>query len=469
MRDGQRIAVRSERREDMTPVADHWRRDDRPPPERLFDRGERDDLGTRPVPKEQFTSRAQHELEVERLWKRVWQMACREQEVAAPGDYMTYEIADQSVVVVREDAATLRAFHNVCLHRGTRLVEGRGSLGSAACFQCTFHAWRWHADGSLAGIPCRWDFPEVRDEDYALRPVQVDTWDGWVFVNLDPDAPPLRDFLGEAITAHFELWPHRDRFKAVHVGKVQPANWKIVTEAFIETYHVIGTHPDTLPYAYDAAARYDQYGPHVARMVQLIGATSPHLPDDTYTEQDIVDAVIGQATQLSALTEDDARIPRVPEGGTARPVLSAYSRRQLAADLGIDLAGASDAEILDVLEYYVFPNFVPWGGFAYPIVNRYRPAGDRHEACFMEVMLLVPFVGDRPPDAELIVLPEGAKWSDAPELGGLGPVLDQDDGNIRKMQLGLHSDGITGVSLSQYQEGNLRLLHRTLADYLARD
>src|SRR5687768_6334096 len=110
MRDGQRIAVRSERREDMTPVADHWRRDDRPPPERLFDRGERDDLGTRPVSKEQFTSRAQHELEVERLWKRVWQMACREQEVAAPGDYMTYEIADQSVVVVREDTGTLRAF-----------------------------------------------------------------------------------------------------------------------------------------------------------------------------------------------------------------------------------------------------------------------------------------------------------------------------------------------------------------------
>ena len=461
-----RLTVRADDQAAMPPLTEYWRHDVLPPPPELLERSVRDDLGAARIGKDCFLSRDHHRLEVERMWKRVWQMACRERDVARPGDHATYEIADQSIVIVRGADGTLRAFHNVCLHRGTRLVEGRGSVGEQGVLRCTFHAWSWDTDGTLAHVPCRWDFPEVRDDEYRLRAVQVDTWDGWVFVNLDRHAPSLRDYLGETVVRHFERWPRGERFVAAHVGKVLPANWKVATAAFIETYHVMGTHPESVPYAYDAGAQYDQFGPHVARMLQLIGVPSPHLPDGTYDEQDMVDTLIGG--QLAALNDADVVVPRVPPGGRARAVLADFNRAQLAAMFGVDVRDVSDAEILDVIEYYVFPNLVPWGGYSFPIVYRFRPNGDDHESCFAEVMLMAPCAGEPPPDAPLHVLPTGASWTEASELGGLGPILDQDDRNIRKIQLGMRSDAFEGPSLSSYQESNVRLLHRTLEDYLER-
>ena len=115
-------------------------------------------LGSHDIPVERYTSRAFHELEVEKLWKRVWQMACREEDLPAVGDHVVYEIANLSVLVVRAAPDSIHAFHNVCLHRG-RLLKERD--GNAREIRCAFHGFTWSLDGKLARVPCEWDFPHV--------------------------------------------------------------------------------------------------------------------------------------------------------------------------------------------------------------------------------------------------------------------------------------------------------------------
>lgn len=431
------------------------------PPEEFFEAGT-EDFGEDPLPKDQFLTAGYHQREARHLWRKIWQMACRERAVANPGDYVTYEIVDQSVLIVRDKKGELKAYHNVCLHRGTRLAEGAGQLGAEGAFSCSFHGWTWNLDGSLKRVPCAWDFPKVEPSAYGLREVRVGTWDGWVFVNLDPQAPPLADYLGEVLPRHFSLWPMKNRRIVAYGAKVLPCNWKVAIEAFMETYHVLRTHPESIPYAYDAGAQYDQWGLH-ARMIQLVGKASPHLLPGTYDEQEVVDAVLGgQTTQVG----EEPQTPRVPEGSTARKVLADGARAGLTQVYGIDLSAASDSEVLDAVEYYIFPNFIVWGGYSFPIVYRSRPNGNDHESCFFEAMLVAPDGEDPGPDAEMQILPTETSWAEAPGMGGIGYVLDQDDRNIRKIQLGLHSDGLTDVSFSQYQEGNIRALHHGVKQYL---
>ena len=109
------------------------------------------------VPKADFLDRAFHELEKEHLWPRVWQIACREEEVAEVGAWVEYALGDDSILVVRSAPETVSAFHNACLHRGTRLATGAGTFHGGA-FACPFHGWCYGLDGSLRGVPDREDF-----------------------------------------------------------------------------------------------------------------------------------------------------------------------------------------------------------------------------------------------------------------------------------------------------------------------
>src|SRR5262249_33996726 len=144
------------------------------------------------VAKERYTSSEFAALEMERLWPRVWQVACREEELPNRGDFVEYPIGDQSILVVRGDDGAISAFHNACMHRGTGLANGCGSLPGV--IQCRYHGWRYDLTGALVGVPDREEFPGLPD-DVRLGPVRCDTWGGFVFVNMDADAPPLLEFL----------------------------------------------------------------------------------------------------------------------------------------------------------------------------------------------------------------------------------------------------------------------------------
>ncbi len=411
-------------------------------------------LRTSSVPRERYTSREVHDLEIDKVWRRAWQMACRQEQIPEVGDSVVYCAPGMSLVVVRSGPAEIRAFHNTCLHRGTRLRTQPGHLDE---LRCPFHGFTWNLDGSFAGMPCPWDFPHVDTAAFCLPEAQVGTWGGFVFVTTDPDPVSLDEYL-EVLPEHFASWDLGDRYLSAHVVRVVPCNWKVALEAFIESYHTVAVHPQLLKTSGDTQTQYDVYEGvrHVNRMITPVGIASEHA--EAVGEQDILDAMF--------LTKDDDAL--VPEGATARQVLAERTRRQLADRTGRDYSSITDCEALDAIEYFVFPNFVPWAGYTTPLVYRFRPHGDDHTSAVMDVMLLepVPLSGPRPPAAPTRHLDAGQRWADAPELGYLGRILDQDTATLARVQSGLESADRPDVTLARYQESRIRHFHATLGEYL---
>ncbi len=173
-----------------------------------------------------------------------WQIAAARGQVAEPGDWYEYRCGPISVLIVRGDDGELRAFQNVCLHRGNELCSGGGDQARTE-IRCGYHRWAWNLRGELREIPSRKGFGPLRNEDLPLVPVQVDTWGELVFVNLDPDAEPLETYL-EGVPDDV-AWAKPDEYRMQAVLRVALAcNWKVAIEAFSETYHVQGIHREML-------------------------------------------------------------------------------------------------------------------------------------------------------------------------------------------------------------------------------
>lgn len=200
------------------------------------------------VPKADYLDRSFHELEKEHLWPKVWQIACREDEVPETGDFAVYDIVDDSIIVSRTADGTLRAFHNVCPHRGTSLVEGKGNTRQ---FVCPFHGWRFGNDGRNIKVVDRQDWGGcLNKEDIDLVPVRLGTWGGFVWINMDPDCQPLDAFL-EPMKEKCELFEFDKLKPAWYKTVIVPANWKTTLGAFTEFYHVQTTHAQMLSYTKD--------------------------------------------------------------------------------------------------------------------------------------------------------------------------------------------------------------------------
>ncbi len=402
------------------------------------------------VPVHRYTSQAFHDLEMEKLWPRVWQMACLEEEIPDIGDHLVYDIGRYSVIVVRT-AHGIRAHHNVCRHRGRRLCD---RAGHAASFICPFHGFRWNLDGTLRGVTSAWDFPHIDRETFTLTPVRCDTWGGWVFVNMDADAEPLADFLGD-LPEHFAVWRPEERYIQAHVAKVMRCNWKVCQEAFMEAFHVIRTHPQILTGIGDENSQYDAWG-NFSRAITANGTPSPHLPGQP-SEQEIFESVIMRDL-------DDPPAPEVPPGMTARAMMAAHARAGLQRVVGDDTV-ISDACVSDSIYYTLFPNFHPWGGYN-RIVYRFRPHENRRDRSLMECYFLSPFADERPDPAPMHMLDADEPWTNAPELGMLARVFTQDTFNLPQVQKGLEAAQYDEVVLANYQETKIRHFHTLLGAWL---
>jgi len=431
---------------DTKPVPDSMRRD------------EPGYFGDADIPVDRYISREFHELEKERMWSRVWQFACREEVLAEVGDTEVYDICDTSILIVRTASGPdgLKAYINACLHRGRALRDGRGRVTE---FECSFHGFCWSLQGKLKRVPSAWDFPQVQPGNFELPEVRVGVWGGFVFVNPDPECEPLADFLGE-LPSFFERWPLEDRYTRVHISKILRVNWKVAQEAFMESFHVITTHPQLLAGFGDANSQYDVFG-NVSRAISARGVPSPYLSWDP-DEQQRLNSQIDQRM-------DDPPMLEVPEGSTARKTLAEAARRSLRAVLGDGVNELSDAELVDSYYMTIFPNVHPWGGYN-QITYRFRPNGDDHRSCIMDVLLLSPFTGNRPPPAAEVRLQADEPWRTAvDQLGSLARVFDQDEFNLDAVQKGLRATRKRGVSLSVYQESKIRHFHRLLDDWLEKD
>jgi phenylpropionate dioxygenase-like ring-hydroxylating dioxygenase large terminal subunit len=426
------------------------------------------------VAAERYFDRGFADLEREHLWPHAWQMACRLEELPDPGDFVEYTICDQSVLLVRLDADTVRCYHNACRHRATQLVMGSGTFGGAGIV-CPFHGWRWGLDGSNSFVyaPHAFDPALLAPEEICLRQVRVELWGGCAWINLDPDAPSLLDALDPLPSL---LDPLGVADMRVHWWKavVLPANWKLAQEAFLEGYHVPQTHPQlTLghPERYDPDSLVYAVYPRGHSSFELRADAQARKGAEVGVSE--VEAIIESARQLcgglDAMTlERDLHVIEgmrhrpIPEGSTFREELVA-SLYAYAADAAIPLPPPEPSTLARWGGmFFAFPNYFVLPQYGNALVYRSRPNGDDPESCLFEVWsITIPAEGDavpRPVRGGPFAPDDRDNWPRIPL---------QDFSNIGRQQRGLHNSSITGMRLSHTYEGGIVNMHRELDRYLA--
>ncbi len=417
------------------------------------------------VPKARYTSKEFLDLEMELLWPRVWQVACREEEVPDVGDYLEYTVGDQSILVVRSSPEEIKAYFNTCLHRGTRLAEGCGHFDSGQ-IRCRYHAWLYELDGRVAHIVDSGEFGSM-PQGLRLHEVRSDTWGGFVFISMDSAAEPLSDFLHPIPTLLGSYHLDQMRFCSYRTT-ILPANWKVVIDAFNEGYHVQGTHPQLLPWTDDVNMQYEQFKVH-AHYGRLENARrelrpSPRLGlrEGDFDEGEILASLVSDLGGLFYKEErnlvEQLRSEELPAGKT---LLEAYQERrmELLRSRGVEVSGLTLEQMSSADDVYWFPNMV---GPIYPgtaILFRVRPNGRDPDSAVKDSWTLEWPVGNERRGFERKFYPD---WTQR----DWGLITNQDYANMIHIQTGMKSRGCRELRLNPRQESNILHMHRVIDRYL---
>ena len=380
-------------------------------------------------------------------------------------------------VATGDQAEAFKAFHNVCPHRGRQLISVPDGVHSVRGsnrknFICGFHGWTYDLDGQNTYIldPQDWD-NKLTPEMTCLSPVTLGVWGGYIYLNMDPACEPLADFMGRAgkILDHFALSKMRYKWRQ---WAVYPCNWKTAIEAFLEPYHVAGTHTQLLAYGnYYALSK--QYGWHSVssydtrdadfKMNEASGTTRAGVGDDprrstyelireNYTTINFAASTETLVNAASRLTEE------LPEGTSAQEVIAHWMKSAKADDAarGVvwpDIPGEVMAEA--GLAWGLFPNQNILHGVTFGLCYRVRPFGDDPNKCIFESYALERFPDGEEPKTEWVYAePTAENW---------GSILVQDFGNMEFVQKGIKSSGFRGPMPNPHQEQKVINLHRNLA------
>jgi len=404
------------------------------------------------VRKERYYDPDFYDLEADRLWPRVWQMACRLEEIPQPGDVVEYEILDQSVIVVRAEDQSVAAFENVCRHRGVRLVEGRGHCENG--FTCPFHGWCYGQDGKNTYISKRGSFSDdnLAPGDVDLTPVRCEVWGGCAWINLDPDAPPLRACI-EPFASIMDAWKVESmRAEWWHAFRL-PVNWKLAEEAFMEQYHVIETHPQLV-----IPGRFPPRDPQAFDPRTFVESELHYL-------HTMSDGMAGMVHANDVRIAEGLRDIELP----AEPALAMETWNRTLNDAVVSWHQAEGSDIPDLNELgasgwnepmgYCFPHYFVLPMYSSASAYRFRPLGP--EETLMEIWSLTRF----PEGAEPEKLTPPEPWEcDDPRVP---PIPTQDFSNLPRQQKGLHSRSFEFMRLSAQLEGHLSNYHRLIDGYLA--
>lgn len=423
------------------------------------------------VPASDFFSPEFAAMENERLWPRVWQMACREEEIPNVGDFQTYEIVDDSIIVVRTAPGEIRAFHNSCPHRGTRLTKGCGSVKR---FRCGFHGWQFDLAGKPVTVVDREDWGNcLNDEDISLMEVKSGSWAGWVYINMDPEAEPLESFLEPARSVHDPLRMEGMRY---HWRKsaVVPCNWKTVLGMFNEAYHLQATHAQMLPYWDDYTVSYAR-GRH--SMFRYEDTLPPGLPSkrlgavkrEVDIRMGLSDYIKDMKVTLQAseamLMEPavDRLVAEVPAGAEPIEVLTSLAQfvGEELAEKGIDGPALTPEQMAAVgSDWHIFPNHVMISSANACLAYRARPNGHDPESAIWDVYSLLRYPEGQEPKAE-------HEWcNDLTDEDAWPKVLRQDFENMENLQKGMKSRGFRGLRTNPKQEVPVSHLNRTLREFM---
>ncbi len=412
--------------------------------------------------------------EFDRLWRKVWLQAGRLEDVPDPGNYITYDIGDDSVIIVRADDGSLKAFHNVCSHRGRRLIdvpEGqRNARGSTANFICGFHGWTFNREGACTYIPHQQDWQgSLTPERTALGSVRIDHWGGWIWISLNPDGPPLKDWLSPAngLLDPFQLQNQRARWRK---WIIFDCNWKVAMEAFSETYHVQTTHPE-----FNAFGEFRGW----ARSHGLHSNIGYEAPKDLAENQAKLRVGTGDARLSTAEMQDftwenantnttmtlvkAARRLKddLPEGTPPAEV----SKHWLASARADDEARGVFWPVIDPADtaksgtaWQIFPNFQIGHAVNNMLCYSARPYGDDPNKCIFEAAVYELYPQGEAPETQWTYT-EAKDWP---------PVLQQDFTNMAAVQKGMRSSGFRGTQPNPYMERSVANLHQNLARFVGK-
>ena len=394
-----------------------------------------------PISKDRYVDPSFLRLELERVFPNTWLLAGPVADVATRGDYFTFDLGDESVLVVRHEDG-VRAFHNACVHRGRRLRDS--GMGRTKAFRCPYHLWEYGLDGRLERMPEQECFRASLSERPVLKPVAVEAWAGFVWINLSGDAEPLLDFLGP-------LAPAIEAYRLSEMALVEdqtvdlPCNWKVGVDAFNEAYHVRAVHPQLLQMLDEQNTELALLGRHSYIQVPF-GVVSPSLPQ----RESINDHL---KYLLSGAGIDPERFD-----GPASAVRGAI-RDHLRTRRDIDLSDLSDGQLTDNYQYYVFPNLTLNLYAMRLMLIRHRPHPTDPNRMLLDQQQYerVPPGSERPerPKPERFVFGEGS----------LGKVTDQDTFNLVRVQKGMRSSGFDALVLGD-NERRIRHMHEVIDQYI---
>ncbi len=427
------------------------------------------------IPPHAYISRDYVLAERDHLWRKSWLQAGRVEDLPQVGSFITYEILDDSIIILRSGEDDYRAFHNVCPHRGRRLVDvppgARNASGHKRNFICGFHGWTFGLDGQCSYIPHQDDWQgKLNASNTSLGPVKLEQWGGWLWINMDAGAGPLADWLdpAPAMLEPYQLQNMRPRWRKWIIFE---CNWKVAMEAFCETYHVATTHPEFNAFGQfrgwarvqGAQGLHTNIGYEAAKgLEEDAGKLRTGTGDARLSTAEMQDFTWENANTNTTMTLVEAarRLKdELPEGTPAADVSRHWIASARAADeaRGVVWPDVDPAHTAQAgTAWQIFPNFQIGHAVNNMLCYAARPYGDDPDTCIFEAAVYELYPEGEAPETQWAYT-AAEDWP---------PVLQQDFANMAAVQQGMKSAGFRGTQPNPYMERTVASLHANLARFM---
>jgi phenylpropionate dioxygenase-like ring-hydroxylating dioxygenase large terminal subunit len=420
-----------------------------------------------PISGDRYTSREFMQQEWDHLWTRIWHVAGRTAELEEPGDYVVHDFRHESVICIRQDDGSIKAFYNACGHRGMRLTDGSAF---AEAFTCPYHGWKWGKDGMLQYAQDPHDFPQGNPcGKLTLKELRCATWGGFVWYTMDDAAPDLLDYLAP-MPELYRNYPMDTGVRVFWMKINLNTNWKFATDNFSESYHTRTAHPQVPPWIDQDVdtARHEMYPAGHGRTVQpMRPSLSDRLPDGVPHPFDHI---------LRQWDIDPDSYPDYETKAMQGWVDLKAAKRRLWRERGyLHYEHMDDEQITDSPHTVIFPNvtisFLPDNILFF----RTEPHADDPGKCTFDLWCMAFPVAGQTQVESIMAGPQPFSeadmlWRDFDNGRGVpeieGQIVYQDMMLAEGMQRGMHSRGYGDAYLSA-QETRVRYFHEVLNDYLA--
>ena len=409
---------------------------------------------------ERYTSAEFFQREWDQMWTKVWLLLGRESVLDSPGSFQVEEVGPESIIMVRQGDGSIKAFYNVCQHRGSRLTSA--TAGETESFVCPYHSWTYSTDGALIDARDAEDFPQNPCEHIRLAELACETFAGFVWVNMNPDCESLSEFLGP-LWDDWSLYEPDEWQRVTSLTVRVPCNWKVLQDNFCESYHLPTVHPQLRDSHEDhyTATTFDMSNEGHNRMI-MRGAT----PSVTqYGDNPPLPEGIADRLRLWDLNAEDF----VDRPLDAREALQRQMRVLGPARGHAHYDSLRDDQFVDAHHYNLFPNCSLTFGADGVLLQRMRPDPvDPNKCVFDHWYYAFVSAGTQVVGAQTNIRVDGLgaehevfDYGDKP----MGIIPDQDVAITMGQQLGLKSRGYTGAYHAG-QEDRIAWFHQVIDEYI---